>query len=363
MDHSLPLTPAVPTSVPATPLPLRFALPPGWPSPSVDWVAANQGWDPPVGWTPVPGVAPAPAGWVWWSRDPVGWRAMAGPVTDSFRNGIVLGAVFFVVGLALTVLPLTLHTSFGFIFWGAIVFGPINVARNIGALRKSNAAFVTFVRAKASEIRQTLDTSSYSEYLASSPADPAPFDRFLARRADEAWSSTGRWPVTQNHLGVTEQFRIPAPAGVRGRRIGTLVFAGLAAVALIAVVASSLSAPSGSGAQGLVGAGTTSGSTGTAGSPSSKYDVAWNFVRDGAPTTATCTNSGDCWVVRLRADPSCTDAALMVDFFTTETAQAPERSKDFSVALVDGKADVAVPAATSSEKYADVYQARCVLRK
>ncbi|BDZ48118.1 hypothetical protein GCM10025867_03590 [Frondihabitans sucicola] len=110
--------PPIPVSAPATPLPLRFNRPQGWPEPSVDWLAANQGWDPPVGWAPAPGVAPAPAGWVWWARDEVGWKAMTGGVTSRFRNGAVVSAVVFAVGGLLTVLPATLHLTVSFFFWG-----------------------------------------------------------------------------------------------------------------------------------------------------------------------------------------------------------------------------------------------------
>ncbi|MCU1527232.1 MAG: hypothetical protein JWP75_995, partial [Frondihabitans sp.] len=98
------------------------------------------------------------------------------------------------------------------------------------------------------------------------------------------------------------------------------------------------------------------------GSATSKYDVSWSFVGASSPTTATCPTGVGCWVVRLKADPSCTNAALMMYFYTSKTAQEPSRTKNFAVTLKNGTADVAVPAINDSESYADVYEAHCVLR-
>jgi len=355
---------STPLSAP-TPLPLRFHAPEGWPAPRIDWLAANQGWDPPASWVAGPDVPPAPAGWTWWSRDPAGWKAMSSRATASFRNGIIVSTAIFLVAAVLTFLPLALHESFSIVFWGALIVGPINVARNVGALRRSRASFTTRIRTKASEVRQTIDAASYSSYLASSPRDALPFEVFLARRSREAWSFTGEWPADQYHIGVTEQFVIAGPQNARGRRIGTVIFAGAAAVAIVAIAVGSLSStPGGAAASGLghsTAGQQSSGSSGSSGS--SAYDISAHFISTKTATSATCTSNIGCWVVRLKSDPSCTNASLMMDFYTSKTAKAPIRSQDFSVTMKDGTADVAVPAKANDEILADIYQAHCVLRK
>ncbi|MGU3410460.1 hypothetical protein ACLBWP_10150 [Microbacterium sp. M1A1_1b] len=55
--------------------PFRFRTPPGWPTPSAEWVALHQLAVPGPQWTPVPGVPTAPAGWRFWQADRRAFRA------------------------------------------------------------------------------------------------------------------------------------------------------------------------------------------------------------------------------------------------------------------------------------------------
>lgn len=46
-----------------------FRTPPGWPTPTDHWIRLNTFWTPPAGWTPLPGVKPAPEGWQFWTTN------------------------------------------------------------------------------------------------------------------------------------------------------------------------------------------------------------------------------------------------------------------------------------------------------
>lgn len=46
-----------------------FRTPPGWPTPTDHWIRANTFWTPPAGWTPLPGLKPAPHDWRFWTTN------------------------------------------------------------------------------------------------------------------------------------------------------------------------------------------------------------------------------------------------------------------------------------------------------
>jgi hypothetical protein len=54
-------------------VPADFRVPPGWPTPTDRWIRTNAFWVPPVDWTPLPGLKPAPRSWTYWSPNPL-WR-------------------------------------------------------------------------------------------------------------------------------------------------------------------------------------------------------------------------------------------------------------------------------------------------
>lgn len=353
------------TVAPATtPLPLRFNLPQGWPQPSVDWLAANQGWDPPAGWAPAAGATPPPAGWVWWSRDPAGWPLAAGPVTARYRNGLWLGAAFFVVGLALTVIPIVLKANVSFVFWGALIFGPIIIAQNIAGLRRASGAVTATIRAQAAEIRQHLDTDTYQEHLRQNGAESLPFDQFLAKRGSESWSYTGQWPSDQNHFGVTEQFRIPV-ARSRGRFLSPIIFGVIALIAVVSLIGGGLdggSIPGGSNsASGVSKATSSKVATGAAPDPSGHTGsvLKADFLDDKASTNATCDDDG-CFIVRVKTAASCTRAAVVVDFFAQQDSAGADQNATFTAQLTGSDyTDVIFEMPGSIDKYADIVDAYC----
>ena len=60
-------------------VPADFRVPRGWPVPTDRWVRTNALWIPPVGWTPLPGLEPAPRNWRYWSPNPL-WHKTRGHV-------------------------------------------------------------------------------------------------------------------------------------------------------------------------------------------------------------------------------------------------------------------------------------------
>lgn len=363
----------------ATPLPLRFNRPPRWPEPSLDWLAANQGWDPPAGWTPTPDVPPAEAGWVWWSRDEAGWRTLTAPAMTRFRNGAVLGAVVFVVAVVLTVVPAAFHvsTGLGFVFWSALIFGPITLLQNLGGLRRAPAGFVTFVRNRASEARRSLDTTTYREHVAENGSDALPFDVFLARRAAEAWSSTGAWPRDQSHPGAARRFRPPdEPSTSRGATFATVVFAivagiALAGIALDAFTASQAGSGAGSAAFGVSAAsgGSTSEAvggasvTGPAPTPGSHSGppVGAIVLNPETVTQAACASRADCFVVRVDSTSSCSRATLVLEYYRSSSATTADRHRTVTLDLTGSRyTDAAIAEPSRRETSARVAESFCV---
>ncbi len=83
-----------------------FMTPRGWPTPTDAWIRANVFWQPPAGWTPVPGLRPAPDGWRFWAPIPEWGRTAAGflrPVMVWTRlgNWSLIGALVFSIASAL----------------------------------------------------------------------------------------------------------------------------------------------------------------------------------------------------------------------------------------------------------------------
>lgn len=58
-------------------VPADLLIPRGWPIPTDKWIRDNALWHPPPGWTPVPNVSPAPAGWSFWTTNKLWWRVTA----------------------------------------------------------------------------------------------------------------------------------------------------------------------------------------------------------------------------------------------------------------------------------------------
>jgi hypothetical protein len=151
-------------------LPLTFQRPPGWPGPSLDWVAGHQGWEPADGWVPLPGTPPAPRGWTFWMRNEPAYSSLVRRRTEPAKRLMLLGAALFVVGTLLTWQSFSTPTSGGglsVIFWGAMVWGPIAMLRAGFVLRTADSTVMARTIADAPLTKATLDRAAYEEYLRS----------------------------------------------------------------------------------------------------------------------------------------------------------------------------------------------------
>lgn len=151
-------------------LPLAFHRPPGWPVPSVDWVAGHLGWEPEPGWVPLPGTPAAPVGWTFWSRNEPAYSSLVRRRTEPAKRLMLLGIALFVVGTLLTWQSFSTPTSGGglsVIFWGAMAWGPIAVLRAVFVLRTADATVMGRLIADAPLTKAALDRAAYEEYLRS----------------------------------------------------------------------------------------------------------------------------------------------------------------------------------------------------
>lgn len=209
-------------------LPYRFRVPAGWPSPSPDWLAANQGWEPPVGWVPVVGAPSAPEAWVFWERHPEAWLRFTEPHRRQAVRGLALGWVVLLAGLVLLAGRHGAHGPLDVVAWGAVLFGPIELARNAGELLGRSARALARARATSARLGAELDASAAIELGAHDPA------AFIAARVAEAWSHDDGWPASQRH---EVPFTVGETTNGRGRRLGLLALAGATAVVLVFVLA------------------------------------------------------------------------------------------------------------------------------
>lgn len=162
----------------------------------------------------------------------------------------MVDAVVFAVGAVLTLIPATLHLDIAFVFWGAVVFGPLSLARTLAGMRHADRTTATLVRSRAAEVGQTLDRVAYADHVTAAGPGALALEAFLARRRIEAWSQTGSWPADQEHDGVAERFRITDdPRLSRRHRAATVVFALVAGIVLVGIAADAYAASrAGSGA-------------------------------------------------------------------------------------------------------------------
>lgn len=65
-------------------VPADFRVPRGWPTPTDRWIRTNAFWVPPLGWTPLPDLKPAPRHWTYWSPNPL-WHKTRGAAYRGLR--------------------------------------------------------------------------------------------------------------------------------------------------------------------------------------------------------------------------------------------------------------------------------------
>lgn len=154
-------------SVVVSDAPLAFRTPPGWPDPTPEWVAGHQGWVPPKGWVPAPGVQAVPAGWVFWFKNRPAWNALVDPMIASAKRSIWIGLSICALGVLFTSIAYSSTQAGGgyVIFWGAIIWGPIQAIRAIVRLRRIEDTMMKVIAMDAPRLKAKLDQTAYHQYL------------------------------------------------------------------------------------------------------------------------------------------------------------------------------------------------------
>lgn len=192
--------------------PFRFRPPRGWPTPSDEWTDLYQGAEPTPGWTPGPGVAPAPPTWAFWRSEarsfwsymPDGSRRLrlvqrvAAPVLfASVVAVIVLTGLGAVVAAALVLVPLVAAIAV------VLVTGVRHAelaARTAASIRQDAAAWRrTELPARARAARPDLgEDDAVAAWNAAAWGLPAahPFDEAKAANTDASFRRTTRRALT-----------------------------------------------------------------------------------------------------------------------------------------------------------------------
>lgn len=311
--------------------PLRFRTPPGWPTPSPEWVELFQGAEPTAGWSPAADVPPAPARWTFW----VPTRALRRRVPRSALVLLSVGAAVtvasFVVAVVLWALGLPAVFALPTLVAGAALW-VVGVVRYGDRISEA----VAEVRAWSAARR----AGELPPRVAQAHPDVAPDEALAAWDAD-AWTVPSARPF---HEGT------PSRAIPRAQHVLAGVTAGVAALVLLggAVVAAVPAVDS--VGQELSAASSTDGSGPSADDPSGGDDAPqpgwasddgsiktywlaaddeWEATCDMTPGTTTC----DPW--EITSDHSCT-AIVTVGFFASADDDQPSRIEERTVTLTKG---------------------------
>jgi hypothetical protein len=122
---------------------------------------------------PAGALAPAPDAWVFWRKYPPVWDAIIAPAFAPFHRGIWWGVGVFVGGLVATTAGATASASGGvyLVFWGALIFGPIQAVRSAVRWSRANKAAYVFIQAAAADLKREADRLEYQLYLAAQEGD------------------------------------------------------------------------------------------------------------------------------------------------------------------------------------------------
>lgn len=147
--------------------PLRFAVPPGWPSPTAEWVVEHQATTFHPKWTPLPGVPPAPVGWKFWVKNQPEWDELVRPAFAAFRRRLWACAVIFTAGIGMTIFAAATGAPPGFyiVCLGALIYGPVEGVSVLTRWSKARVAANEFLSLAAAELRHQANIDAYQQYL------------------------------------------------------------------------------------------------------------------------------------------------------------------------------------------------------
>ena len=212
---------------PQTTTPFRFRTPPGWPTPSAEWVELHQGARPALGWSPAPDVAPAPANWDFWRPQARGLRASMPSSARRLRltAGIALGVAVASIVLAVVLAAVD----------GPAVLGLPSLVASLAVLVVSAVRLGDVADETAAAVRDRAAAWRRTELPARARAARPDLDEPTAIAAWEA----AAWGLPVARPFVEAATLRTGPARRRGRAAAVIV-SGAAAVVL--VVGATLSA-------------------------------------------------------------------------------------------------------------------------
>lgn len=142
-----------------------FLTPRGWPTPTDQWIRANTFWQPPEGWTPTPGLKPAPKGWRFWTTNKT-WDVAAtkyyAPLQAWMRASNIAGVacIMALVGAALLHLPLLRLAAMLFLLIGLVCLIVFRARR-----KRMTTELLTHVTKGAERARNERLAREYQRYL------------------------------------------------------------------------------------------------------------------------------------------------------------------------------------------------------
>lgn len=362
-------------------LPLHFNPPAGWPSPTEEWLVGHQGWEPPIGWVPRAGIVAAPQGWVYWTKNPAVWS----PLVQAFRaaswKSFWIGAVLFVGGIVVTLVGASTGGPF-FVFWGAVLWGAIQMIRAGIGLARTDARVMDYVRTVATGNKEKLDRVSYELYLrisadgssasqdavqlssaspeladessASTPTSvrdqPLGFDNFVAMREMRLWTRTP-WPSDGPLSSVNQELPGVAPSTPpTGRTRAKWLVIGAAAVLAIVFYAVFLT---------FVNSNKGPTETTVPQSVSTSGDFEWYYAADSDPVWDRCMDEDGCWIWYVASPADCV-ATMTFGFSRTETS-AFVHTFERDVVLESSQATPVVVGARQAAdyEYGDIVDVQC----
>ncbi|WIB00815.1 hypothetical protein [Curtobacterium sp. MCBA15_012] len=327
-----------------TTTPLRFRTPPGWPTPSAEWVELFQGAEPAAGWTPADDVPPAPRGWVFWVPTRVLRRRQPRSlvVATTVGAGVAVLSLGVLVGLvvggadtgalAVAALALLVPLIAGVALW---VVGAVRLAdRRRAALA---AVLAEAARRRAVELPERARA-------AHPDTDP--------HTASAAWDAAA-WSVPAAH-----PFHEGAPSRLSARvdRVLTVLTAGVAGLVLVAGASFAVAPPIAHTAESIAAAAAAADGYSDDGpvevwsSDDGSTTASWLDGDDEWDATCGTTDVDDlCDPYEIDTDRSCL-AVVTIGYFADMDDEEPSRVEERTVEL---SADVPLVLAVSYQDEED----------
>ncbi|WP_168626137.1 MULTISPECIES: hypothetical protein [unclassified Cryobacterium] len=289
-------------------LPLRFNPPLGWPTPSEEWLVGHLGWEPPVGWIPRQGLIAAPPGWAFWTKNETAWSPLAEAVRAAAWKSFWIGAALFVGGIVITLVGASTGGPF-FVFWGAVLWGAIQMIRAGIGLGRTDTRVMDQVRTVSASNKEELDRIAYQQHVSSVQVPPMSLDDFVSMREAMSWSEASSSHSVAHSSGQWLPLQAPA-SNAKKPRAKLLLWLSVAVVGIgltAAVVATAVS----------IG---TNADSDESQPRLNAAEFDWYYVADDDPALSRCSDEDGCWAWRIVSPADCL-ATVTLGFSTSPTSE------------------------------------------